>query len=279
MQDTVYQLVASGTGLFAARLSGLYRSRDKGATWDNAFADVPELQNIGATAIATVDDVVLVGVHGAIIHSADDGETWQICPLPTPAPLITDIAISPDFSQDGLVVSATAEDGIYFSEDGGQNWIAWNFGLFDMKVNSLAFYDNTTIFAGTECSIFRSHNGGKSWRELAFPPDFASVLSLATTATFVIAGTENNGLLLSKDFGEFWTTIDIPSHIQDQAIQAIIAYDDSVHVLTDNNLLQININDLSLISLHDFETQQALTMCETDGQIYVGFVDGSIRRV
>ncbi len=42
--------------------------------------------------------------------------------LPTPPPLVTCLAFSPDYAGEHTAVAATLEDGVYRSVDGGQTW-------------------------------------------------------------------------------------------------------------------------------------------------------------
>jgi hypothetical protein len=136
--------------------------------------------------------------------------------LPSPAPFISALAISPDYARDGTLFAGTIDDGIFRSANRGASWTGWNFGLFDIHILSLAispdFYKDKTVFLGTESCIFISKNGGLGWRELNFPLDRAPVISLALSPDFsrdgeVFAGTEGAGLYHTSDFGKTWELI------------------------------------------------------------------------
>jgi photosystem II stability/assembly factor-like uncharacterized protein len=124
--------------------------------------------------------------------------------------------ISPDFAQDSIVLTGTMEDGIFRSVDGGSSWQAWNFGLLDLNVLSLAispaFAQDEMLYAGTESGLFRSTNGGRAWREVNLPTGFEPVLSLALSPNYaqdgsLFAGTESKGLFYSPDRGANWTAL------------------------------------------------------------------------
>jgi len=79
-------------------------------------------------------------------------------------PLISALATSPNFADDGTILAGSIEDGVFCSMDRGVQWAAWNFGLLDLHVLCMAlsphFGRDETVFVGTETGLFRSTNGG-----------------------------------------------------------------------------------------------------------------------
>jgi photosystem II stability/assembly factor-like uncharacterized protein len=148
-----------------------------------------------------------------MLRSIDGGDTWSAVQLISPPPVVSTIAISPDYEKDGTLLVGTMEDGVFLSSDRGGRFNRWNFGLLDLNVYSMAvsptFLEDETLFVGTESGIFRSTNGGRAWREVNFPIEFAPVLSLAVSPGFatdgvIFAGTEACGLFRSDDKGQTW---------------------------------------------------------------------------
>jgi photosystem II stability/assembly factor-like uncharacterized protein len=229
MQDVVYSLAVSPEFAedqlcFAARQSGLYRSEDGGATWSAAY-DSLELNAPLATVAVVVsptfksDRSVFAGVSGGVMRSVDGGQSWSAALLPSPPPLVSTLAVSPNFARDGVVLAGMVEDGVFRSADRGSRWARWNFGLLDLNVFCMVispdFANDETLFVGTESGIFRSTNGGRAWREVDFPTEFAPVLSLAVSPDYtddddggvLFAGTELCGLFRSEDRGYTWTRL------------------------------------------------------------------------
>jgi photosystem II stability/assembly factor-like uncharacterized protein len=243
--DPVYTLAASESFLtdgvcFAARPSGLYRSADGGRSWTSAYAlseisgPLPTFALVLSSAFPQ-DATVMAGVAGGILRSGDGGEHWQIARVPSPPPVVTALAVSPDFPNDGVALAGTMEDGVLFSNDRGWNWATWNFGLLDLHILCLAmsseFARDETVFAGTEIGIFRSTNGGRAWREVDFPTDRAPVLSLALSPRFasdgvLYAGTETYGLWRSADRGRTWERLG-GRWIRAAVNQVLLAHDSS----------------------------------------------------
>src|SRR5512136_2453521 len=113
-QDVVYAIVASpdlaSDGIcFAARQSGLYRSEDGGQAWRPAY-DALKLSGPLPTLAVVVspdwarDHTVLAGVGGGILRSVDAGRTWQVHTFESPPPVVSALALSPGFGQDGIVL-------------------------------------------------------------------------------------------------------------------------------------------------------------------------------
>ena len=206
---------------FAGRRSGLYRSGDGGLTWRPAYESLDLDAALTTTAVALSPDFggdrsLFAGVPGAVLRSLDGGERWFVAPLPSPPPVVSALAVSPDYARDGAVLAGTVEDGVFRSADRGVSWSAWNFGLLDLGVLALAispaFARDETLYAGTESSLFRSTNGGRAWREVEPAGEFAPILSLALSPGYerdgvILAGTEAHGLLHSGDRGRSWARL------------------------------------------------------------------------
>jgi hypothetical protein len=206
---------------FAATDRGLWRCTDGGETWESA---VPELADgrIAATAVAvspsfTDDGVVLVAIPGGIGTSSDGGKSWRFGQLPLPAPVVSTIALSPQFDRDATAFIGTVQDGIFRSDDGGEGWVPWNSGLLDTSVTALSvspnFHSDQTLFAGTTTGVFRSTNGGKRWTPASFqqnshlPVSGLGVISDGNGGLVIFAGTETGDLWTSVDMGESWRHI------------------------------------------------------------------------
>lgn len=280
--DTVFVLAASGESVYAARASGLYRSRDGGATWEDALMPLERHEVFAVTSVAACGRTVIAGATGAILHSHDDGVGWQIALLSMPAPVVSALVVSPNFDEDGLIAAGTAEDGIFVSTDGGANWIPWNFGLIDFHVNTLAippnFTSDRTIFVGTESGIFRSLNGGRAWREVPSPMNFAPVLSLGVAANGrVFVGSEGYGAFASDDGGEHWRRIE---PFADGTVNAIHVRDSRVWMLFDEALVVSDdcgdtwANDPRQLPLG--KRAMVLLPFPSSSALLVGFADGDL---
>lgn len=281
--DTIYAFSASNGNLYAARLSGLHRSEDDGASWQNMFASLD--QPLAATAVVAVGDTVFAGVNGAVLRSDDAGANWHIAGLASPPPQVVALAVSPHFADDSVIVAGTADDGVFVSTDGGMNWVAWNFGLLDYHIFTLAFSPNftqdRTIYAGTESGIFRSHNNGRSWNEFPFPMTAAPVLSLAASSHHLFAGTESSGVFISEDGGASWRQ-DEPQKFSSaaNALSVSKAQPNEVWLLLENSLHYSSNQGQTWEHKHSFPPEKsamAFTLLGNSDHVLVGFADGSVQ--
>lgn len=154
------------------------------------------------------------------------------------APTVYSLAADP--ANPDVICAGTWGDGLYCSQDGGQNW---NAGVSDAdtearKVKALARAagGNKPIYAGTWQGAFRSDDDGQSWKSVSLGPAWIpmgghnplqvnSVLLGDAAGNTVYAGTRG-GVLKSTDGGASWSqknqglspaAQDIQALIQDQA--------------------------------------------------------------
>jgi len=267
--------------IFAAKQSGLYRSTDGGKTWHDSYTALNLTAPLPTTSVAVtvIDDITyaFAASDGRVLRSLDGGKKWQAAGLFSPAPLVTALAISPDFARDGLVLAATMQDGIFFSTDRGVKWQGWNFGLYDSNINALAFVDSQNVIAAAQSGVFISTNAGRSWRDLDFPIEAVPTLCAAVSVDNVIyIGTES-GLYRSVDVGQAWV------QIQAGAVE---------HILLDGNKKIMIVRDGDLLHSKDggktwrlrsgLKTDSAITCLsaplglDTASPLLIGFENGEV---
>lgn len=301
--DVLYSLAATPDFqqkgvIFSARQSGLYRSEDGGRTWQFALESLDLKETLATTAVVLSADferesTIFVGAPGGILRSADRGANWQITLLPNPPPFISCLAVSPNYSQDGMLWAGTMEDGVFCSKDRGISWFTWNFGLLDLNTLTLAvspaFASDETLFVGTETGVFRSTNGGRAWREVGFPMENAPVMSLALSPDYaadgvIYAGTENHGLWVSADQGRGWRRL---AGENIQQVNAVLAGEKGcLYVLAGEQLLfSANGGESWKTRLDTANLETSMTAINAPqgvnakAPVLVGFSDGSIKLI
>ncbi|MCU0513513.1 MAG: hypothetical protein MUE40_13205 [Anaerolineae bacterium] len=282
--ESIYALAAAGSTLYAGRAGGLYRSPDGGRTWEDALAGLERPPGLAVTAIGLAGAQLFAATRGAVLRSEDDGHTWQVVGLAAPPPpLVSALALSPDFARDGVLLAATAEDGVFVSSDRGQSWLAWNFGLLDTNVYSLAlspgFARDARVLIGTESGIFSSTSGGRSWQETAFPLSAAPVLSVcAAGGGRWYAGTEEHGLFQSVDDGHTWQPRPLPGPLT--AINSLHpAATGDLYVLLEDRLLVLRADQPVRSAGPWAAPAMALLVDAPGGRALVGGSDGRLEWV
>ena len=305
LEDTVFALAASpdyaaDRTVYAARATGLYRSTDCGASWQPAYGSLSLQSDLVTSAVAVSPDfvrdrTVFAGGSGGVVCSYDAGQTWHVITLPTPPSIISCLAFSPTYADDGIAFLGTLEDGVYRSADRGQNWARWNFGLFDLRVLALAvspdFSHDETVFAGTDTGIYISKSGGRSWRPLSFPDEAALVMCLAVSPGFaqdgiLWAGTEVAGLWVSEDRGRTWQRVGedvfqesvnafIVSRKSAEGLQLLTLATEGLFVARDGGAWV----DLAADQLADVEPTAVAAPEGLDGALLVGLADGRVLRL
>jgi photosystem II stability/assembly factor-like uncharacterized protein len=206
--NTIFSIARAGqSSWYLASNEGVWKYSD-GVTAITSEA----LRPAAITAVAVspnfpVHPVALAGAADGIARSEDHGATWVGVAMPQPSQ-ISQLAISPQFLSDGAAFAATMQDGVLCSTDYGANWQAWNYGLLDLETVAAAVSPNyaqdETVIVATVHGVFRSTNGGHAWRELTFPRDAVPLSSLVFAGTWLVVGSEANGLYYSPDAGNTW---------------------------------------------------------------------------
>jgi len=144
-----------------------------------------------------------VATETGIARSTDGGATFS-------APILRDwvfydLAIDPDDSQ--IIYAATRANGIFRTENGGQDWFLATEGLAFGAVNRLEI-TRQAIYAGLDGSgVFRSSDSGFSWRMSSAGMHAASALALAVNpgnGERVLAATTGGGMFRSSSGGTAW---------------------------------------------------------------------------
>lgn len=119
--------------------------------------------------------------------------------------------------------STAGNGGIWYSEDGGQNW---NGSDINNKIIYCAFAHPTqsgTFYAGGKYGIYQSNDGGATWLQIAYPGTTIIGFGLQTSNTeLMVAGiASNQGLHYSSDGGVNWNITNLTQgYMKDFAVSA-----------------------------------------------------------
>ncbi len=149
---------------------------------------------------------------GKIFSSSDAAQTWHPSSLGVTDPVVTSLAVSPDFASDKTLLAA-ADEGVFRSTDAGESWTLGAAGLDHHFCRAVlfspGFSTDRTVFVATDSGVYTSHDAGSTW---AAPSSGAgAVISLtedvdAAGTVRLYAGLEDGGLEMSTDNAVTWTT-------------------------------------------------------------------------
>jgi photosystem II stability/assembly factor-like uncharacterized protein len=182
---------------------GFYRSRNGGRSWRDSGRGLPDqaIQCVALSPRFAQDQTLLVGVENAgLFRSTDGGATWQPYGSALAGLSINSLAFSPQ----GNTWLAGTSNGLYYSQDGGEQWVAAIGGEF--LAFSLVFGANGLALAGAHAEgIYRSTDGGRQWQPAL--TGLAAHAPPVVTSRFngKLMALDSSGLLAySPDQGESW---------------------------------------------------------------------------
>ena len=227
-QDTVY---AGSFGL------GIFRSRDRGASWSPVGGGVSDPFIL---SLATGKDGALYAgtFRGGVFRSRDAGQTWQ--------PINGGLK---RFEVKALLVAgddlyAGTGDGVYRLNPTDDRWSAVTSGLDDILVHSLARSADGTLFAGTSGKgIVRFKQQASGWVRMqhglkdheGMIENFIRVLVVDQDQS-LFAGTFDGGVFRSADGGATWRPIS--RALPNDSIRGIVLTDQGVIVATGHGIFK-----------------------------------------
>jgi photosystem II stability/assembly factor-like uncharacterized protein len=214
-------------GLLAAGDTGVFRSRDGGASWSRVGA-AGDLPTVWSLAVDPSDpQTVFAGTRPtAIYRSRDGGASWKRLDVGA----ATECSIGTAFvtrvlvDRDRTVWAGVEIDGVFRSEDGGDTWTKVVNGLYDLDVHDMALAPSNPprVYTSTNGELFWSDDRGETWtpigvktrwplpyaRGIAVKPDEPHVLFAGCGQTTT---GETGGVLRSNDGGQSWRSLPLPS--------------------------------------------------------------------
>ena len=152
--------------LFAIDSSNLYKSIDRGVTWNEIASDV--FVNVGIANL-TLNPVraleLCISTNLGLFKSTDGGNTWELITIEASALDFISYVVYDPIDPDTLY--ATATDGLYKTTDGGVTWsnlIGTNEGEIIVTPQ-----EPRHIYVREYFDIWRSIDGGTTWVKFLKP--------------------------------------------------------------------------------------------------------------
>ncbi len=194
---------SSSDRIFLNTFDGVYKSIDKGVTWEQIYTGANPTQSAGVSLVVDPSnpDTIFAGSLSGIARSKDGGKTWGRLVGRVSDKVITRLAVHPFDSK--VVLAGTAGKGIFKSVDGGDTWTDC-FSKGNQQANSIlsikfAPSQPQVIYAGTFSGVYKSVDGGASW-------DSAMGLGIGSTVQvrdLIVSPTSPDTVIIATDRGVF----------------------------------------------------------------------------
>jgi len=200
-------LAASNDVIIAGTDGGIFRSIDRGQTWEEANQGLPNgFRGSLAPSINTLAVIgakIYAGVNDCGLFISDDlGRSWTEASRD-----LRDMTVKGLVKKGEKLFASTSEDGVLISLDQGRHWKATGAFFSRKEILSLVGIGDH-LLAGTTNGIYLSTDEGQSW--MASETGFTDLYAypFVVSGAKIFAGT-NNGLLVSADQGRSWTKLSV----------------------------------------------------------------------
>lgn len=262
----VRSILCTDSLYYAATGGGVMVSSDKGLNW--------EFRNHGLTSCDTkclvaYNDTVFLATDENIFRTTDCGMHW------TPDPYLHNHYIKHILVHNGSLLASTYVQGVFQSTEGTQG--GYVTGIFPSDVRYPYFMSDNedAIFIATyRRGIYRSFDNGASWGSCNNGLN-SDVLGIYCHNGKVFATVLGQGVMVSSDFGDTWTSASLNkqakgyAHLGDTLYAACIGQ--GVYVSYDNGVSWQDFNS-------NLASKNLWCMDACDGYIFVGDTQGHIYR-
>ncbi len=177
-----------------------------------AFAHSPHdvIQAIAVSPDYLSDGTIFTIVRENLLRSSDCGRSWVRLTWGLRAGRLHDLAISPRFGRDGLLLLATREDGLFRSRDRGNTWecLPAQFAPDSIRFSRPedASSARSAIFVREDHGIlWSSFDAGESWSQAS--DELGSVAGFSTQLPGRVVVVADQQLCVSIDDGRSWRHI------------------------------------------------------------------------
>jgi photosystem II stability/assembly factor-like uncharacterized protein len=247
---------------------GVYRSDNKGKTWESVKNGLPVDSRIMAMDVEN-NKLYLSTIHG-IYLSDDFGNSWRA---------LTDTNLtgfSIEVSGDEIFVGSSNNRDLQYSADGGATWERKSSSATQESVLHLLKWENT-LWLGTSSKFYRSTDKGTSWSPSA-PNVVVSSLDSADSYLFV-SGNDHNGFFgvyRSGNNGASWVKI-LSTQETNIPVSGFLKIGNTLYVSGFTSLYYSDDDGLTWTTQllpESFNFRQQTFMTHVDDELFVSYGDG-----
>jgi photosystem II stability/assembly factor-like uncharacterized protein len=199
---------------FATAPDGPLRSDDHGVSWHDASGGLYGAQ-VWALAESPAS-VVYAATWRSVFASEDRGDSWTKRPYSFPnGSVITALVAASD---PGILSAATNADGVQMSTDGGATWAAAGTGLSSTSIARLVRTPSGVLIAAGDTGLYRLDSSGVWTSDSAWSGAVVTALAASPSTDGVVYAGSIAGVSRTADAGVIWAPTSRPDLGEVQAL-------------------------------------------------------------
>ncbi|MEP7109170.1 MAG: YCF48-related protein [Ferruginibacter sp.] len=227
----------STTG-YAANWNNLFKTIDKGQTWDTLGLTVgteyPSQSRFSHAHFSSADTGFVISSYPLHIHhTVNGGLSWQTTnPLSYNADYASDLQFI-----DGKIAFMSLYPGLYYSSnilqtrDGGLTWAPVTSSVEQANLKHIFYVNKDTGYAINYYQILKTVDGSKSWNVI-YSGDFSELATIVfISAKKGFAAYTDGRILVTVDSGQTWS-FPSPGTMYSGGIQTLQFYNEQVGYFT-----------------------------------------------
>jgi photosystem II stability/assembly factor-like uncharacterized protein len=205
---------------YAIGTGGLSKTTDGGTTWIVKNASITSGKLVAIDAM----NVHVLRNNNTVHNSFDGGETWGTGSFDVALPLVVFPLYDMEFTST-MNGRLSGDSGyIYYTSDGGVNWIKNNTLITSIDIPECFYITNAIGWHSTLDILYKTTNGGASWSTINIPSLIGYLSSLHFYDSNHGMGVDSFGgqfrLMETTNGGSTWTDV-TPGYINTQSLGTI----------------------------------------------------------
>ncbi len=270
---TPYLLNPFNSKTIYAAYRDIYKSNDGGETWVKLSQGLSN-ENFRSLTISPLNTKHLyAGTNNKLFRTINGGQDWEEISISSDI-FYTSIAVSPQ-DPNKLWVSASNylyNQQVFFSNNGGINWINYSDGLPNVPVNHLIVRPNSNqeIFAATDIGVFYRNSDLEYWENYSYnlPQVVVSELEISEPFNKLRAATYGRGIWELQLPPATPSKAEFASNIQNACTNAPITlyytgsstFDSLEWNINDGEILSKSINNDTLIIQYEYPGPKSIEL-------------------
>ena len=222
-----------GQYIFTSDASGLFVSKDSGATWtqvDSGLGSSPSI--IQMAAIGT--NLFALNASSGIFRSSDSGISW----VAANSGLLNQYEGYSAVAVKGQTLFVSTNRGVFSSTNNGDSWVSTSEVPPDNDVTCLAA-NNSDLFAVIQ-GVYISSDDGKNWESINNGLG-GGITNLTVIGNFLFAGSYGGGVYRSTNSGLSWENLN--NGLTNLRVNVIKGFGSNIFAGTDGSGVFLSTND------------------------------------